>query len=65
MKRAKQTSFFYLLVALGCFDRARQARHCATLRNVGRNYLMKATKVTSAFEPRRSIAGTRAVSETA
>ena len=56
MKRAKQTSYFYVLVALGCFNRARRARHSATLRNIGRNYLSKATKVTSAFESRRSTA---------
>jgi len=65
MKRAEQTSFFYLLLALGCFDRARGARHGATLRDIGRNYLMKATKVTSAFEPQRSTVGARAVSEAA
>lgn len=47
MKQAKQTSFFYLLMALGCFDRARRARHGTTLRNIGRNYLFKATNTTS------------------
>jgi hypothetical protein len=51
MKRAEQTSFFYLLLALGCFDQARQARHGATLRDIGRDYLMKATKVISEFDP--------------
>jgi hypothetical protein len=58
MKRAEQTSSFYLLVALGCFDRARRAPHGATLGNIGRNYLMKATKVTSVFDT-RSIAADR------
>lgn len=50
MKRAERPSFFYLLMAFGCFDRARRAPHSATLYNIGHNYLIKATKV----EPRRS-----------
>jgi hypothetical protein len=45
MKRAEQTSFFYLLLALGCFDRARGVRHGATLRRIGRDYVRKATKI--------------------
>jgi hypothetical protein len=47
VKRAGQTSFFYLLLALGCLDRARRVRHSATLRSIARDYMSKATKVTS------------------
>jgi hypothetical protein len=51
MQRAEQTSFFYLLLALGCFDRSRRVRHGVTLRSIGRDYMTKATKVTSKFDP--------------
>jgi hypothetical protein len=63
MKRAEQTSFFYLLLALGCFDRARGVRHAVTLRGIGRDYVRKATKVTSKSEPQP--AGGRAMNEAA
>ena len=42
MKRAEQTSFFYLLLALSCFDRAHRVRHGASLRSIGRDYVRKA-----------------------
>jgi hypothetical protein len=51
MKRAEQTSFFYLLLAFGCFDRAHRVRHGAALRSIGRDYVRKATKVASTFQP--------------
>ncbi len=47
MKRTERASFFYLLMAFGCFDRAGRARHGATLCNIGRNYLIKAKTVGS------------------
>lgn len=50
MQRAEQTSFFYLLLALACFDQSRRVRHGATLRSIGRDYMTKATKVTSKFD---------------
>ena len=52
MKRARQTSFFYVLLALGCLDRARSVRHGATLRSIACDYMRKATKVTSKSQPR-------------
>ena len=57
MKRAGQTSFFYLLLAFGCFDRARRVRHGATLRSIARDYMRKATLVTSKsrFQPVASV----------
>jgi hypothetical protein len=51
MKRAEQTSFFYLLLALGCFDRAHRVRHGAALRSIGRHYVRKATKAASKSQP--------------
>lgn len=51
MKRAERKSFFYLLMAFGCFDRARRARHGATLCDIGRDYLIKATKITPQTKP--------------
>ena len=42
---AAQPSFFYLIMARGCFDRARRAGHSrgTALRNIGHDYLIKAT----------------------
>jgi hypothetical protein len=57
---AGEPSFFYLMLADGCFRRAAsmvQPEMGGTLRNIGRDYLMKATKVTSELEPEPS-AGT-------
>jgi hypothetical protein len=54
-RSAGEPSFFYLMMARGCFQRAERAVHpkaSAALRNIGRDYLTKATKVTSVFEPR-------------
>ena len=44
-----QPSFYYLMMARCCFDRARRAGHSkgAGLRGIGRDYLIKATT----FEP--------------
>jgi hypothetical protein len=53
------------MLARSCFQRARRARHGATLRNIGRDYLMKATKVTSATEPQQSTASVRVTNEAA
>jgi hypothetical protein len=50
---AGEPSFFYLMMARGCFQRAGRAVHPnagAVLRNIARDYLTKATKVTSVFE---------------
>jgi len=49
---AGQPSFFFLMLACSCFDRARRAGHPKNdaLRNFGRDYLIKATT----FEPQRS-----------
>jgi hypothetical protein len=52
-----EPSFFYLMMAAGCFRRAAGTVHTelgGTLRNIGRDYLMKATKVTSELEPEPS-----------
>ena len=56
---AGEPSFFYLMMADGCFRRAASMHPeiGGTLRNIGRDYLMKATKVTSELGPERS-AGT-------
>jgi hypothetical protein len=50
---AGEPSFFYLMMADGCFRRAASMHPeiGGTLRNIGRDYLMKATKVTSELEP--------------
>jgi hypothetical protein len=62
---AKQPSFFYLMMARGCFDRARRAGHSkgAALRNIGHAYLIKATT----FDRRlsKSSAGARVMKEAA
>ena len=51
-RSAGQPSFYYLMMARCCFDRARRAGHPkgAGLRTVGRDYLIKATT----FEPQHS-----------
>jgi len=51
-----EPSFFYLMMAESCFRRASSAGHsqAGALRNIGRNYLAKATKVTSMLEPQHS-----------
>jgi hypothetical protein len=48
---AGQPSFFYLMMARGCFDRARRAGRSkgAALRNIGHDYLIKA----KTFDPSR------------
>lgn len=49
-----EPSFFYLMMAGSCFRRASRARRPEAgswLRTVGRDYLIKATEVTSALEP--------------
>jgi hypothetical protein len=49
-----EPSFFYLMMAEICFQRAIRTRHPnagGALRNIGREYRIKATEVRSAFEP--------------
>jgi hypothetical protein len=51
---AGEPSFFYLLMAESCFRRATTTVHPESggaLREIGRDYLMKATKVTSVLAP--------------
>jgi hypothetical protein len=51
-----EPSFFYLMMADGCFQRATSARHPnadGMLRNIGRDYLTKATEVSSVFSQSR------------
>ena len=48
-----EPSFFYLMMAEGCFRRAVSTRHpkaSGTLREIGRNYLAKANDVASVLE---------------
>ena len=54
---AGQPSFFYLMMARSCFDRARRAGHPrgGALRNIGHDYLIKAT--TFDRQPSKSSAG--------
>jgi hypothetical protein len=50
-----EPSFFYLMMAEGCFRRAVSTRHpnaSGTLREIGRKYLAKADGVTSVLESR-------------
>jgi hypothetical protein len=47
-----EPSFFYLMMARSCFRRAAQHPQAGTLRDIGRNYLAKATK--SILEPQPS-----------
>ena len=52
---AKEPSFFYLMMAESCFQRAastRNSKACGTLRDIGRDYLAKASSVASSLEPR-------------
>jgi len=49
-----EPSFFYLMMAESCFRRAARHPQAGTLRNFGRDYLTKATKVTSMLEPQPS-----------
>jgi hypothetical protein len=49
-----EPSFFYLMMADGCFRQALSTRHpkaAGTLLEIGRNHLAKATGVTSVLEP--------------
>jgi hypothetical protein len=52
---AKEPSFFYLMMAESCFQRAastRNSKACGTLRDIGRDYLAKANNVASSLESR-------------
>jgi hypothetical protein len=50
-----EPSFFYLMMAQGCFRRAVQHPKTGdTLREIGRNYLARAVGVTSMFESQPS-----------
>jgi hypothetical protein len=54
---AGEPSFFYLMMAEGCFRRAASTRHPyagGMLRDIGRNYLLKANGVTSVLEAEQS-----------
>jgi hypothetical protein len=49
-----EPSFFYLMMADSCFQRAAgtvDPRASDALRDIGRDYLMKASEVTSVLEP--------------
>jgi hypothetical protein len=51
---AKEPSFFYLMMAESCFQRAASTRHrkaCGTLREIGRRYLAEASDVSSTLAP--------------
>ena len=51
---AQEPSFFYLMMAESCFQRAASTRHpkaCGTLREIGRKYLAEATDVASTLAP--------------
>jgi hypothetical protein len=53
---AGEPSFFYLMLAESCFQRAVSTRHpkgSGTLCQIGRNYLANANGVTSVLEPDR------------
>jgi hypothetical protein len=50
----KEPSFFYLMMAESCFQRAASTRHpkaFGTLREIGRRYLAEASDVASTLEP--------------
>jgi len=49
-----EPSFFYLMMARSCFRRAARHPQAGALREIGRNYLAKATEVTSILEPQPS-----------
>jgi hypothetical protein len=51
---AKEPSFFYLLMAESCFQRAASTRHLkarGALRDIGRRYLAEASDVASTLAP--------------
>jgi hypothetical protein len=51
---AQEPSFFYLMMAESCFQRAASTRHpkaCGALRELGRKYLADATDVASTLAP--------------
>jgi hypothetical protein len=51
---AREPSFFYLMMAESCFQRAASTRHPkagGTLRQLGRKYLADATDVASTLAP--------------
>jgi hypothetical protein len=51
---AGEPSFFYLMMAETCFQRAASTRHLkarGTLRDIGRRYLAEASEVESTLEP--------------
>ena len=50
----QEPSFFYLMMAESCFQRAAETRHRkarGTLREIGRRYLAEASEVASTLEP--------------
>ena len=49
-----EPSFFYLMMAGSCFRRAARHPQASTLRDIGRNYLTRATRVLSMLEPQPS-----------
>ncbi len=51
---AQEPSFFYLMMAESCFQRATSTRHpnaSGALREIGRRYLAEARDVVSTLEP--------------
>jgi hypothetical protein len=55
---AKEPSFFYLMMAESCFQRAAGTRHPkagGTLRELGRKYIADATDVASTLAPRSHV----------
>jgi hypothetical protein len=51
---AKEPSFFYLMMAESCFQRAASTRHLearGALREIGRRYLAEASDVASTLAP--------------
>ena len=58
---SERPSFFYLLMADSCFQRAASTASPGAsnaLRDIGRDYLMKATEVTLVLEARASAGAT-------
>ena len=49
-----EPSFFYLMMAGSCFRRAARHPQASTLRDIGRNDLTRATRVSSMLEPQPS-----------
>jgi hypothetical protein len=59
---AQQPSFFYLIMADSCFRRAASTVHPEAgraLRDIGRDYLMRARRVTSQLEPTKWLTTTQ------